>query len=72
VKVLPLVLSDGTKNYIYGPGGLPVEQINTEDHVTYLHHDQVGSTQLITGSTGSKASTLDIMIWRKDDRTDDD
>ena len=23
----PLILSDGTNSYIYGPGGLPVEQI---------------------------------------------
>jgi len=25
---LPLLLKDGTNSYIYGPGGLPVEQIN--------------------------------------------
>ncbi len=25
---LPLILSDGTNSYIYGPGGLPIEQIN--------------------------------------------
>ncbi len=27
---LPLILSDGTNSYIYGPDGLPVEQINNE------------------------------------------
>jgi hypothetical protein len=38
--------------YIYGPGGVPVEQINNSTGVvTYLHHDQAGSTRLITGST---------------------
>src|SRR6185437_16188047 len=35
-----------------GPGGLPVEQINSEKAL-YLHHDQHGSTRLITGSTGT-------------------
>jgi RHS repeat-associated protein len=51
---LPLILSDGTNSYIYGADGLPVEQINnTTGTVEYLHHDQQGSTRLITGSTGT-------------------
>jgi RHS repeat-associated protein len=50
---LPLILSDGTNSYIYGVGGLPVEQVNTSTGaVLYLHHDQQGSTRLLTGSTG--------------------
>ena len=53
VEELPLILSDGTNSYIYGPGGLPVEQINSGGTVTYLHHDQAGSTRLLTGSTGT-------------------
>jgi RHS repeat-associated protein len=51
-ETLPLLLSDGTNSYIYGPGGLPVEQINGETP-TYLHHDQQGSTRLLTGSAGT-------------------
>ncbi len=51
---LPLILGDGTNSYIYGPGGLPVEQINnTTGTVTYLHHDQAGSTRLLTSSAGT-------------------
>jgi RHS repeat-associated protein len=50
---LPLILNDGTNSYIYGPGDLPIEQINnTTGAVLYLHHDQQGSTRLLTGSTG--------------------
>jgi RHS repeat-associated protein len=50
---MPLLLSDGTNNYIYGPENLPIEQINdSTGTVTYLHHDQQGSTRLLTGSTG--------------------
>lgn len=49
---LPLLLKDGAIAYIYGPGGLPVEQVNTS--ATYwFHHDQVGSTRLITNSTAT-------------------
>jgi RHS repeat-associated protein len=51
---LPLVLTDGTYSFVYGPGGLPVEQISTSTGTAqYLHHDQAGSTRLITGSTGT-------------------
>lgn len=54
---LPLILNDGTNNYIYGPGGLPVEQVSSGGTVTYLHHDQQGSTRLLTGSTGTVEGT---------------
>jgi RHS repeat-associated protein len=50
---LPLILSDGTNSYIYGPGGVPLEQINSSETPTYLHHDQQGSTRLLTGSAGT-------------------
>ncbi len=49
---LPLILNDGTSSYVYGPGGLPIEQINNEGHDTYIHHDQQGSTRLLTGEKG--------------------
>ncbi len=54
----PLTFSDGTNSYIYGPGDLPVEQINnTTEKTQYLHHDQAGSTRLLTGSTGKTEAT---------------
>ena len=50
---LPTILSDGTNSYIYGPDGLPIGQINNSTGTTlYVHHDQQGSTRLLTGSTG--------------------
>ena len=56
---LPLILNDGTNSYIYGPGSLPVEQINNSTStVLYLHHDQQGSTRLLTGSTGKTEATF--------------
>jgi RHS repeat-associated protein len=39
--------------FIYGLSEMAVEQINnTTGAVLYLHHDQAGSTRLLTGSTG--------------------
>ena len=44
---------------MYGPGGLPVEQINNSTGaVLYLHHDQEGSTRLLTGGTGKTEATF--------------
>lgn len=32
---------------------MTIEQINSEEHATYLHHDQAGSTRLLTSSAGT-------------------
>jgi RHS repeat-associated protein len=56
---LPLLLNDGTNSYIYGPEGAPIEQINNSTSaILYLHHDQQGSTRLLTGSTGKTEATF--------------
>jgi RHS repeat-associated protein len=38
---------------MYGRSELSIEQISSGGTVTYLHHDQAGSTRLLTGSTGT-------------------
>jgi RHS repeat-associated protein len=48
----PLLLSDGTNYYVYGPEGQPIEQIASESP-TWLHHDQAGSTRLLTSQAGT-------------------
>jgi RHS repeat-associated protein len=51
---LPVVISDEQNTYIYEPGSIPIEQINnTTGTIFYLHHDQQGSTRLLTSSTGA-------------------
>lgn len=54
----PLLLLDGTNSYIYGPDDLPIEQINQSGTPSYLHHDQLGSTRLITNQTGNTTATF--------------
>ena len=49
---LPLLLYDGANSYIYGPEGLPFAQINSKEEAIYLHHDHLGSTRLLTNSSG--------------------
>jgi RHS repeat-associated protein len=55
---LPLLLSDGQNNYLYGPSGLPVEQISSEETPTYYHHDQLGSTRMLTNGGGEVTGTF--------------
>jgi RHS repeat-associated protein len=55
-SAIPLLLKDGSTAYVYGPGGLPVERINGST-LLWLHHDQLGSTRLVTDSSGSNQAT---------------
>jgi RHS repeat-associated protein len=54
---MPMLLDDGTYSYIYGPDGLPLEQIDRAGVVTWYHHDQLGSTRTLTSSTGAVVGT---------------
>lgn len=53
---LPLLLRKGQDYFLYGPEGLPFEQI-TVGVATYLHHDQLGSIRVVTNSTGAVTGT---------------
>jgi RHS repeat-associated protein len=55
---LPLLLIDDVNSYIYGPNGLPITQIDAEEEPTYLHHDQLGSTRLLTDEAGETAGSF--------------
>jgi RHS repeat-associated protein len=49
----PELLSDGTDNFLYGPGGQVVEQegMTSTGKPLYLVHDALGSTTVVTNST---------------------
>ncbi len=52
------LLSDGEDSYVYGPEGLPVEQISSEEVPEYLHHDQLGSTRALTDAEGKTVASF--------------
>jgi RHS repeat-associated protein len=54
---LPSVLSDEQSSYIYGPDNIPIEAIQSKGTVLYLHHDQQGSTRMLTSATGAIEAT---------------
>jgi RHS repeat-associated protein len=63
---LPLVLSDGTNYYVYGPTGEPVEQVNVTaspptNNPIFLTYTQPDSSWLATNTTGDELS-----YWRYD------
>lgn len=62
-QALPLLLSDGENSYIFGPGGMPVEQISSSEGAAYLHHDQLGSTRLLTNGAGEVSGTVTFTAY---------
>lgn len=50
---LPLLLQEGSTSYIYGPGGVPIAQIDGSGTANYYHHDQLGSVRLLTDGAGT-------------------
>ena len=54
---LPLLLADGTSSYIYGPGGLLIEQVDSVGTATYIQHDQQGSTRVLTSQAATVTGT---------------
>jgi RHS repeat-associated protein len=55
---VPEIMSDTTNSYIYGPQGLPIEQVGPGDTPSYFFHDAIGSTRALLGSTGALAATF--------------
>lgn len=57
---IPLMLSDGTYDYVYGEGNTPLAQIKLSDNsITYLHSDLNGSVTASTNANGSLVGTTD-------------
>jgi RHS repeat-associated protein len=55
---IPVILSDEQNSYVYGPDSIPIEEIQSKGLVLYLHHDQLGSTRMLTSSTGAIEATM--------------
>jgi RHS repeat-associated protein len=51
--VIPEMIAKDSTRYVYDPAGLPLEQIDADGTVSYLHHDRLGSTRLVTNADGS-------------------
>jgi RHS repeat-associated protein len=62
---LPTLLSDGPTSYIYGPDRLPIEQIGSSNATVYYHHDQLGSTRLLTDANGRIAAKINYDAYGK-------
>jgi RHS repeat-associated protein len=59
---LPLVISDGSYDYVYGPAGTPVEQVSlTSSTPTYMTYTPSDSSWLVTNAAGDETG-----FWRYD------
>jgi hypothetical protein len=46
---LPLLLTDGTTSWVYGPVSVPLKRIDPNDTVLFFHQE-LGSTRLLTNA----------------------
>lgn len=60
---LPLLLVDGTTNYIYGPGGEPIEEITSEPSISLVG---ATGTLVVSGSVAPSLVTLPAGIQPSD------
>jgi RHS repeat-associated protein len=59
---LPLIISDSTNDYVYGPSGTPVEQVALSNSTpTYMTYTPSDSSWLTTNSAGDQTG-----FWRYD------
>ncbi|MBV9100301.1 MAG: VCBS repeat-containing protein [Candidatus Dormibacteraeota bacterium] len=49
---LPTLLVDGSTDYVFGPGGLALEQI-AGSSTSWYEHDQIGSMRIVLNSSGA-------------------
>jgi len=59
---VPVVLTEGSATaatkYVYGPGNLPLEQVDSAGQVLFFHPDQLGSTRVLTDASGNTAASF--------------
>ena len=53
---LPLLLTEDTTNYVYGPGGTVIAQVGSAGAL-YYHRDQLGSVRMLTDGAGAVKAT---------------
>lgn len=61
---VPQLLVDSSTAYVYGPRGLPLEQINGST-VLYYFNDKLGSTRALINASGTPASTYTYTPYGK-------
>lgn len=56
---VPLLLSDGSAQFVYGPTGAPLAQHDDEHGWLYLHGDLIGSVRTVTDADGAVVAGSD-------------
>jgi len=57
VDTQPLLIADGANQYVQGPAGTPLEQIDPAGHATWLHADPNGTVTTLTDTDGTITGT---------------
>lgn len=57
VDTQPILLGDGTDQFIVGPAGMPLEQVDSTGTPTWLHADLQGTVRALTDASGTVIAT---------------
>ena len=60
VASVPEVLNDGNNSYIYGPNGLPIEQVSSAGSSSYFFQNGTGTTRALLSNSGTVGATFDF------------
>jgi RHS repeat-associated protein len=67
---LPLLLEESTDgastSYVTGPRGFPLEEVTPSGDVLFYHQDQLGSTRMLTDSSGASVETYSYDAYGND------
>lgn len=55
---IPHVVQDAEYDYVYGPDGLPIEQVDSGGHASYFFRDANGSTRALLDQNGTVAGAF--------------
>jgi YD repeat-containing protein len=62
-RAAPVPLSEDNTRFVYGPDGLPLEQIDGNGNALWYHSDTWGSTRFLTDDTGAVVGTSSFDVF---------
>jgi len=63
VDDLPMLIGDGSTQFVHGPGGLPLEQIDASGTPTWFVTDHIGTVRALTDVEGAIVGTSDYDVY---------
>ncbi len=57
------LIGENATSYLYGPDGLPFEEIDSNDTPRFYHHDRLGSVRSVTDASGTRVASQSFDVY---------